>query len=313
MTHWASIGAEQTYRSSMATAPWNRPHPADQSVLAWHVMSRLTDRRVIARSEAETRHLVALLYRSCHAVGVDIAAFSVVDTHIHLLLAGPRFSVGEATRRLESAAVQSLKLGACFDRCYAKPVDSQAYLRSCFGYVLRQTEHHGSHHDPYLVGSSLLEILGLRGRGRVASNVKRLLPRTNQGQLAAMTGVPWPLDRMTPLTTSELPHLLPALMTTTQLRRLPGRGRLSSLARAAAVHAVGLQVTSTDLAKALGCSSRSVRAVRGKTPPRESLVAQVRGQVRFRIARAEMLAETQLAAAHDRSELSDPARASLPG
>lgn len=246
-------------------------------------MLRAKDRSLIARSETDSRLLVFLMKRACARVGVQLMGFNFTDTHGHVLIRGPRYHVGEAIRRFECAATQVLGVRNGFDRAYLKPVDSHSYLRTCHAYILGQRAHHQTHHDPLLVGSSVLELLGARFDDELLRAVRTSLPRVTRMDVLRAAGLESLCAEavsVEPLGELGLPDLLVAALTALGLPREAGRrpGRL----RAVAVHSVAMEVPARLVAQALECAPATVRSLRTRASPSEAVVVTVRRQSRLR-------------------------------
>lgn len=276
----------------MPRTQWTSPHPLDGRAIAWHGMTRLTDRRVIATDTAALRTTVGCLRRAFFALPVQLLAFAVVDTHVHALAVGARFAIGEAFRRFAIAATLARRERIGFDRCYLKPIDSQRYLESCFLYVLSQHTHHETFGDRNLEGTALHEMLGLRP-SPMRSHVRRFLPRMTDATFAELLGAP-PLDprwqaRLTgdEVGAIEVGGMFNAAHAALAVARPAsgGAGKQPRQVLRAVVDAVDHSIPATQLAGHLGVSTSSIDRYRGRgrTPAQDGLA--VARQVRLALHR----------------------------
>jgi hypothetical protein len=234
---------------------------------------RLCDDRVIARNPGELRVASRVLFEQGRTRG--LLAFSVVDTHVHALVACARVVAGKFARYSEAALRKRLGL-VPFDGARIRPILDQSHLRSAFLYVLRQHRRHGSSLDPAHDGSSLLDLLGLRVldqtlAGRVRSHLPRLRAMDVAPDLvAALRSLPVSLDL--------LAHAAAAAIGAASLQ---GQSPDVVAARRAAVH-VAATLDATRIGELLSLDVRVVRRHRREEPD-EPLVRAVRRQLRLQL------------------------------
>lgn len=233
--------------------------------LGYHVTIRLLDNRVIARDSGQRRAVSRFLAGA--GAEVDLLAWRLADTHLHLVLCCERKTAGRFVQRVDVSMHAHLKPGVPFSRFWHDPIRDQRHLSNAFGYVLRQEQRHGLNADPLHDGSNLSDLLGLRvGATWSPTLVRRLLPRTTREQLVGwlkegLPGLPEGLllgEAEVPLTC-----LREAMCGAALLRRSGGRRPETVHARAAAVEATrgegSARIGQERLAAALGVSVRSVR------------------------------------------------------
>ena len=150
------------------------------TALAWHITSHLSSDRVIAGDLASRREAADTLLGL--AGRYELLAFSMPDTHLHLLVGCDRVTAGKAANKAEGALVKRLKLSVGFDPAHFTPVDDIHHLRNALHYILGQASHHDTGGDPLRECSNLQDLLGLRvtgaaSRPRVAARLPRLRGR----------------------------------------------------------------------------------------------------------------------------------------
>jgi hypothetical protein len=247
--------------------------------LAWHLILRLVDDRVLATSTAARRGLARIVIRIAGPHG--LLAFGAADTHLHVVVLARRDDAGEVARRLELALGNSLHPGVGFERARLRPIRDQRHLQSAFLYVLRQEEQHGIGADPFHEASALPELLALRVGGEaLRRRVIEHLPRVRRGALLDALGRP-ALDQEPVQLDGDLREAGAAAF---GLASLDVPGRAAVAARRGVVHAVGGGLSAATLAGRLGVGLRTVERMRSSKPD-SFAVAAVRGQLRLRAAR----------------------------
>ncbi|MBK6520662.1 MAG: hypothetical protein IPG04_42680 [Polyangiaceae bacterium] len=224
--------------------------------LGYHVTMRLHDSRVIART-AGMRRVAA---RTLVAVGAPrgLAAFSIADTHLHLLCLASRRDAGALARVAGVALSKRLALGARFDPSRFVAISDQAHLASAFFYVLRQQQRHGLANDATHDGSILPDLLGWRllgeGARQCVARMASHLPRVRAEDLTALVELGSP-DRAV-----ASRALADAAAAAFGLATARGRAPAAVRARRAAVHVgMPLGLSTADLARLLETTQRSVQ------------------------------------------------------
>ena len=249
--------------------------------IAWHVNTHLQDRRVIARDVAARRLLARSVVRSGEDYG--LLAFRCSGTHLHYLATCSRAEVGRMAQRIAESLRRGLGLPVGFAPLFAKPVDSQSYLRNGFDYVVANTERHELSYDPLHEAAMLPDLLGLRLCGACAHKlVAEYLPNVTRKNLLGY----YTLGQLEPA--SESQFLRVSAAAALGLPDLDGRSVEVLRARAALVHAAGEGVAVSELAQAAGVSKRSLRRMHARQPEPE-LVRAVQLQVALRQAHAQRL------------------------
>jgi hypothetical protein len=254
--------------------------------LAWHFNNSLLDRRVIARSVAERR----LLARCVIRIGAefDLGAFRCSGTHLHYLLFCSRERAGRFIQRVDESLRRGLQLPVGFGVAYGKPVDSQAYLRTVFDYVVGNTDKHETAWDPLHEASMLPDLLGLRLLGAYApALVRGHLPNVTRRKLLAWFGLP----ELEP--DDGFDGIAEAAAAALGLPHLAGGGGDTNRARCALVHVAGDHLRPAELARLAGVSERSLRRLRGRKPE-PALVRALRLQITLRRVHAGRQAEDPL-------------------
>jgi len=257
--------------------------PASTTAIAWHVTARLRRNRVITSRDGDPKRLARLVLGKAQRARRDpqIMAFSVPDTHLHLLLGCDRQVAGIFVNHLLGGLVRDLELDNGFDRAWFGPVQTQRHLRSALSYVLRQHQRHETRHDPFREASNLPDLLGLRPLGAFTlSAIHRELPRLEPSGFAPFLGAirtgshgKWLREAAAAASTVAVPDL-------------DGRSRETVDARRAAVHWGQEQGLSIDwLASHLSLCPRSVQRLLLK-PPDPALTRAIGLQIGLREAHA---------------------------
>jgi hypothetical protein len=247
--------------------------------IAWHITARLSLDRLLATSPLEYRSLARVVRdNATPRTGFDpgLVAYSMPDSHLHLLVRCDRRTAGRFVRCLESALCRRMPLPVGFERARFTPVNTQRHLCYAFDYILRQHERHESQSDPYREATSLPDLLGLRlSSAFVANNANRCMPRLDPSHLVKHLGHP--------LRQGTNPEVLVASACAVMLiDSLQGNRPDAVLARRLAVHWGAEQgLKHVDIASCLGLSPRSVRrSLRRQVDP--SLTTAVGLQVGLR-------------------------------
>jgi hypothetical protein len=240
-----------------------------------HIRCRLRNDGPIATS-VPARRIVA---RTVLRIGFsfDLLSFSLVDTHLHIEKAGQEGGA-EYARRVEGVLTKKLGFELGFERVRVDPVKDIWHLYRLFTYVLSQGKRHGvSHLDPFLEGTNLPDLLGLRATGRyTAANVRTFLPRIQRAQLLDLLDVKSLVPSDEPI--EEIPVAAAAAVCQPSLA---GRSREAISARRAAIEIGGARLGLQALAKLIGIDSSNVIKQR-KRPPDSTLVEMVRLQLGLR-------------------------------
>lgn len=248
--------------------------------IGFHLVLRLTDDRVIARTPAERRLLARVVYEIGDRYG--LLAFGAADTHLHIVIVGSRRAAGLFARYVATSLRWQLELAAQFEPCRIRPINDQRHLENAVRYVFNQEQHHGIDADPLFEASSLPELLGMRALSdgatrRLAEHLPRLGITAPALLDAALHGA------------SDETHLLESALGAMALPQL-GRDPASQRARHAAVHAS--RARTGVLAKRLRVDATSVRRWR-KLAPEPLLVQAIQRQLRARGALAARLARAR--------------------
>ncbi len=228
--------------------------------LAWHLMFRTDDDRVIAPSTAARRALARTVYELAGPCG--LLAFGAADNHLHVVVVCSRELAGRLAQRLAVALRARLGIAVRFFPTRFREVRDQRHLRAVLHYVLGQRNHHGLGSDPFLDASSLPELLGMRLlRTDSVGLVRELLPRVTRGELQKHLGV----------ATLELgPSLVQpvdAVAGALGLADLDVDRALGHLGRAAVVQLCGDEMPTRVLMELLNRGPRTISRLRGVEVP----------------------------------------------
>lgn len=257
----------------MPRVPWTASHPLDPTVIAFHGVLRTSDGRPLAKTLAQLHAILSALVVIAARMEVELLAFAVVDSHVHVIVTGSRYRVGEYLRRVELSIHRRVPGLPPFQPAFAKPIYTQSYLRTCVRYVGRQFEHHQVTAKLLLSGTFVWDVLGLRQGNSVTQALLAHLPRLDLDELWNWLGVEasgrenWGQ----PLGAEDLPHLRAAVVRAaapaSSAIRWEGSGtsaRLMPEALLAAVAAVDRSVGATKLGRALGRSRQTIHRVRAQ-------------------------------------------------
>ncbi len=225
--------------------------------IAWQLILRARDSRVLAPDSAQRRAWSRTL--GLAAVGQPLLAHGLADTHGHLLVVCDRSDAGRLARGLGRTLHACLQPEIEREPVRLSPVCDQAHLANAFAYVLGQLHHHGLRGiDPYLDGTALPDLLGLRPLGAwMATQVRRHLPRVGREELLGRLRVdPWSIP------TRELSALAEAVAAAAGQPCALGRSPLLFEARMAGVALAREGFESVAVAEALGLTDRAVRRLR---------------------------------------------------
>jgi hypothetical protein len=223
--------------------------------LAWHLMFRTDDDRVIAPSRAKRRLLARTVYKIVEPYG--LLSFGAADNHLHLVVCCTREEAGRLAQGLAVALRVVLDIAVPFFPVRFKAIKTQKHLETAFHYALSQRNRHGVHSDPFLDSCSLHELLGARVLPTdCRQRVREMLPRVTRNQLLHHLG-PVPLEPCT-----DLIEPVDAAAGAVGLGSLELQPRLTVAPRAALVQLIGRQLTSDQVAELLGRSPSFVRRMR---------------------------------------------------
>lgn len=247
--------------------------------LAWQIVLRAADSRVLAPSIGERRVLARTVLRIGMPRG--LLAFGAADTHLHVLVLGDRATAGRTAQAIGAALTWGKGREVGSSPAAVSEVRDQWHLESTFHYVLGQGMHHGVGTDPLLEATSLPDLLGLRviAPGLI-SRVREILPRTSRERLLGHLGV----AELGPAV--DLPLLLESAAAVVCLPDLNGCGRDAIAARRAALHVAGPHF-GRDL---LGESERTERRLRSGTVD-PTLLSAVKLQMGLRAAISSTLGD----------------------
>ena len=173
--------------------------------LGHHIMLRSDDDRVLAPSPPQRRALATAVYRV--AKEFPLLAFGAADNHLHLEALCDRATAGALAHRVMCSLHWALDFSGRFSPVRIKRLEDQGHLRSTFHYTLNQRNHHGVQSDPFLDGSSLPELLGLRLLPTDSVQlVREHFPRLQRGGLLRHLGS----DRLDPARGDQLIALVNA-------------------------------------------------------------------------------------------------------
>jgi hypothetical protein len=195
--------------------------------LAWHIVMRVRDNRVLATRRPLRLHLLRTVAR--FAGDHELLAAGLADTHLHLVCIDDRARLGRMVQRIGSSLQQTRKFGVAIGPLHPTEVRDQRHLQRAVRYILRQPAQHGID-VPDDESSNLPDLLGERVLfAESLPAVRRHLPRLDLRSLAAPSASA-PLEDS--LDWRRLPDAAAAAVGRPDLR---GRGADLRLARAAMV------------------------------------------------------------------------------
>jgi hypothetical protein len=224
------------------------------------------------------------------AAGGDLALFSVVDDHVHLVLLADPPRLGRLTRTL----VLGLRAVAVapVESARVRPVESRAHLESLVPYVLGQLAHHGLPGHPALwTGSCFTDLVGARRLPGLTLRLAEALPRLARARVLDAAGLPGRLPD--PASDQALraggPARLAAALTAAHAVPADLAGNTSAVVtarRAFAQLGRACGMAPADVAWTLGVTPRAARRLLAPPAPEPLLHA-----ARLRHALAEQLAD----------------------
>ena len=253
------------------------------STIAFHIVFRLADGRVVCRTPSQLRRVARSFVE--RDPGFRLTTFRVVGDHLHALVAvDDERAAAEFARRVEISIQNSLRPGVGFAPAHLTPVLTQRHLRHAFRYILGQEGHHGVELDPLHDGSNLPDLLGMRTIGlSTVGNVRSLLPRIGRADLVRELPSPEVLEEERTIGLLDLPYLADAAAAAFGLPNIRGSKPEALIARIAAVN-IGRRVASAALvARALGISAATVRRL-SKLEVSDEVIDAVEAQTRVRAA-----------------------------
>ncbi|NUP11566.1 MAG: hypothetical protein HOW73_36435 [Polyangiaceae bacterium] len=251
----------------------------DDSALAYHLVLRLEDHRVIARTSEDFRAAAHVLLERGDPFG--LVEFRVVDTHVHVMLACSRRDAGTFARAVETALRWRLRIPVSFEPARIRPICSKRHLIDTSLYLLRQTDHHGAAIDAAHEGSSLVDHLELRlGGESMVQRARSMMPRRRPSDLYAMVGG---VDVQS--ARADVERLATATASAFMLRDLSGRAPTAVAARRAATHIAGNKLGLVPLADMLGVSPSTVLRIRDEARDPHA-IRIVQRQLKWRAALA---------------------------
>jgi hypothetical protein len=242
--------------------------------LAWHLMFRTDDDRVIAPGDAERRILARTVYRITDEAG--LLAFGAADNHLHVVVVCTRERAGRLAQQLAVALRGQLGIPVSFFPTRIKEVRDQHHLQTVFHYALGQRNRHGVRSDPFLDASSLPELLGARLlRTGSPALARELLPRVSRPSLVRHLAIP----ALEP--GSDLVQPVDAVAGALGLGSLDEHRELGMLGRAAVVQLCSPRLSSSELVELLGRTQPTIRRLRHTdVPPRLLHAAQLQMAIR---------------------------------
>ena len=238
--------------------------------LAHHICLRLKNDQIIAPTPEERRILARVVLTK--GKSNKLLAFSLADTHLHLLsgcMPGPS---RELARRIELSLHFKLGLRIGFAPAHVNPVRDNRHNQNTFSYIMGQDVRHELQCDPFREASNLPDLLGLRPLGAyTARNVRQILPRIKRRDLIKHLGV----ESLELTTKPTGPALLQAGLMAAALPEL--KGRLGMETRRAIIEVASPHMQMQEIATHLGVTRQTVRNL-GKKPADPSLVRAVKLQ-----------------------------------
>jgi hypothetical protein len=242
--------------------------------IGFHLVLRLIDDRVIAPTVTHRRALAHVVYEQGEQRG--LIAFRAADTHLHIVMVGPRLEAGMLARYTTMSLRWRLELGAPFQPPAIRPLVDRRHLENAVRYAFKQEPHHGIVLDPFHDASSLPDLVGLRALSpATVGRFSATLPRVTKTSLLEDGGLalgPMPSRDELPAT------LLEATLAAAGLATL-GLDDASHAARCAAAHAVSLPAA--ELGGILQIAPASVRRLRDKQPL-AALLSAIKRQLAIR-------------------------------
>ena len=170
--------------------------------MGWsHVVLSTVGRMPLFGEEADRRGALQAIAR---VVDSDLALFTVVDDHLHVVLQDLRTPVGRHTRGLR-LALDALPGAVPLQATWVGEVESRSHAETLLGYTLGQSaKHRLPEHPARWSGSCLADFVGARAlEGFDPTAISRLLPRFHIEDALRTVG----LGRLRELTPPELREL----------------------------------------------------------------------------------------------------------
>jgi hypothetical protein len=158
----------------------------DHDGKCWH-LTFASDGRLPLFAEEALR--LRALHRLAAIAGQEAALFSIVDDHLHALLAGDRRRIA----RLGGSLFRALRpiADASLEPARIRPVQSRAHLQWLLRYLLTQCRHHGlQEHDALYSGSCFQDLVGARLVDGLDLQIRVLLPRFRLRDAYLAVGLP---------------------------------------------------------------------------------------------------------------------------
>ncbi len=244
------------------------------SAFAHHLVFRLPDNRVIAPSKEKRFQIVRAINQLI--TKYKVLSWRLADTHLHVLLINQRKECGLFARYLASSIKKRLQLDISFSNTYIKEIENQSHLMKTFMYHLNQGSHHGLDNDPYLDGSIIPDLLGLRVMIHPSPNyMKEHLPRVKMKELKALTQLSFNSE------IQSFDLLAEAAAAAIGLSSLQGNSPSARAARTAAYYLAKDKVENKYLTNLLKTSRRTLYRQQ-KLTPESHIVKAIEGQLRIR-------------------------------
>lgn len=188
-----------------------------------------------------------------------LVLFSLVDDHLHVVIAGDVVGpAGLLLRMLRHHSQQRI------EPARVTPVDGRAHLERLVGYLARQGEKHGVAGASWLdEGGCAVDLLGARVIGFDDGRLWQHLPRRDEGWLRGQLGLP-PLVAIDPRAVAPARVWEAALAA--HLAEPEGRARATVRARVATVRLCA-HLPSEALAALVPLRAATIRALRTRHPP----------------------------------------------
>lgn len=237
-----------------------------------HLRLRLRKDLRLANSTAGQR----ILARTVLARWADrgLLSFRAKGPHLDLLVTCSRPTAGLETRMTEMTLVKRLGLPIGFQRALIEPARDQWHLTNLFRLILKGGDEEA---DPLHEASNLPDLLALRVLGaRTATNVRQWLPRIKRQELVAYLGMPDLGEDV-----FSFDHLVTSTAAAAGLVDLTDRGVETVAALVALAAVAGSRLTTEQLGRLIGRSSRTARRLRTQRADGQ-LVRAIRLQMHLR-------------------------------
>jgi hypothetical protein len=152
----------------------------------WHTSFNSVGNVVLFSSEAQVR---AALRRLARVASGQLLGFCLVDTHCHFHIADGRRGAGRLMRGIQQS--MAAVIGAALQPTHYEPIADQRHNLNTVRYLLKQPSHHDLPGHPALwSGSVLLDLLGARCLGGLASRLDIWMPRLGSRDYLVAVGLP---------------------------------------------------------------------------------------------------------------------------